>query len=235
MRIAVMGGTGRIGGHLITSMLAAGHDVTALARDPAALAAGGADPSATGTTGAETGATSSETRATGAQAGALTVMAGDATDAAAVQATVDGADAVVSALGPRGAKTAGLLGTAAANIVTAMGKSGTRRLICVSAAGAFIAGDPDMGRLIKLILPRLLAQQFADVRAMEAAISATDLDWTLVRATRLVNTPQTGRYRVRPEYAPAGGGKISRADVAHFMLAALTDASWIRARPALAY
>ena len=215
MRVALLGGTGRIGGHLLSSMLASGHDVTALARDPAVLA-GPAEGTAAG-------------------AGSLTVISGGATDPAAVQAAVDGVDAVLSALGPRGAKTPALLGTAARNITAAMDKAGARRLICVSAAGAFIAGDPDMGRLVKLILPRVFATQFADVRDMEAAVSETGLDWTLVRPTRLVNTPLTGRYRVRPEYAPAGGGKISRADVAHFVAATLADGGWISGRPALAY
>jgi putative NADH-flavin reductase len=215
MRVALLGGTGRIGGHLLGSMLAAGHDVTALARDPAVL------------TGPPDG--------TAAGAGSLTVISGGATDPAAVQAAVDGADAVLSALGPRGAKTPALLGTAARNITAAMDKTGTRRLICVSAAGAFVAGDPDLGRLVKLILPRVFAAQFADVRDMEAAVSEADLDWTLVRATRLVNTPLTGRYRVRPEYAPAGGGKISRPDVAHFIAATLAGEGWIGGRPALAY
>jgi uncharacterized protein YbjT (DUF2867 family) len=216
MRLALLGGTGRIGGHLLTLMLVAGHDVTVLARDPAGLAGkpAGAGPEGTG---------------------AVTVVSGSATDAAAVQTAVDGADAVLSALGPRGAKTPALLDTAARNITAAMAKAGTRRLICVSAAGAFIAGDPDMGRLVKLILPRVFATQFADVRDMEDTVSGSDLDWTLVRATRLVNAPPAGRYRVRPEYAPAGGGKIARADVAHFIAATLADDSWIGARPALAY
>jgi putative NADH-flavin reductase len=211
MRVALLGGTGRIGGQLLTSMLAAGHDVTMLARDPAGLA-GRPQPT-----------------------GAVTIIRGSAADAAAVQATVDGADAVLSALGPRGAKTPALLRTAAGNVTAAMAKTGARRLICVSAAGAFIAGDQDMNPLIKLILPRVLAKPFADVRDMEATIGGTDLDWTLVRASRLVDTPPTGRYRVRPEYTPAGGGKISRADVAHFMATALAERSWIGGRPALAY
>ncbi len=116
------------------------------------------------------------------------MLAGDATDAGAVAELVSGADAVLSALGPRGARTTGLLASAAASTVAAMDKAGVRRLICVSAAGAFIQGDPDTGILVKAILPRLLASQFADVRAMEAAVAASDLDWTLVRASRLVNS-----------------------------------------------
>ena len=81
----------------------------------------------------------------------------------------------------------------------------------------------------------MLAKPFADVRAMESVIGGTDLDWTLVRATRLVDSTRTGRCRVRPDYRPAGGRKIARADVAHFIAAALTDCSRVRARPALAY
>jgi putative NADH-flavin reductase len=146
-----------------------------------------------------------------------------------------GADAFVCALGPRGAKTPGLLGTAAGVIVAALDKAGVRRLVCVSAAGAFIEGDPDMGALIKFVLPRVFAEQFADVREMESVVSASNLDWTLVRPTRLVNRPQTGRYRVRPDFAPGGGRTIARSDVAHFVAATVTDDTWVRARPALGY
>lgn len=207
MRLALLGGSGRTGRDVLSWALATGHEVAALARDPASL------PCSAG----------------------LTVITGDATDPAAVAEVLTGADAAVSALGPRGARTPALLATAASAIVTAMDKSGVPRLICVSAAGAFIDGDPEAGALIKFILPRVLAKPFADVRAMESVIGATDLDWTLVRPTRLVDSPATGRYRVRPDYPPAGGRKIARADVAHFIAAALTDCSWVRARPALAY
>ena len=207
MRLALMGASGRIGSHVLAWALASGHEVTALARSPQSLTA----------------------------ADGLTIMAGDATDATAVASAVAGADAVLSALGPRGAKPAGLLAEAGRNLVTGMDKAGCRRLICVSAAGAFIESDPDSGILIRTVLPRVLARQFADVQAMEAAIRPSDLDWTLVRATRLVNTPLTGRYRVRPDYPPRGGGKISRADVAQFMGAVLTDHAWVRESPALAY
>jgi putative NADH-flavin reductase len=207
MRLGLLGGSGRIGSHVLNWAVDAGHEVRALARDPRSLPT---VPS-------------------------VTVLVGEATDVAAVAEVAAGADAVVSALGPRGAKTPSLLGTAADVMVAAMDKAGVGRLVCVSAAGAFIDGDPDMGALIKLVLPRLLAKQFADVRDMESIVTASDLDWTLVRPARLVNAPQTGRYRVRPDFAPVGGRTIARSDVAHFIAAALTDDTWVRARPALAY
>jgi putative NADH-flavin reductase len=220
MKLAVLGGTGRIGHHLLTWALESGHDVQALARDPQALAVAARQPVAAGE---------------GRGPGSLVATAGDALDASAVAAVISGTDAVLSALGPRGAKSPNLLGGAAGNITAAMASAGVRRLICVSAAGAFIQGDPDAGALVKAILPRILAKTFADTRQMEAVIRATDLDWTLVRASRLVNTPRTGRYRVRPDYPPVGGGKISRADVADFMGRVLADHDWVRGAPALAY
>jgi hypothetical protein len=77
------------------------------------------------------------------------------------------ADAVLSALGPRGVRApSGLLGGAAPDIVGAMGQTGVRRLICVPAAGAYLTGDPQAAWLIKAILPCVLAKQFADVREM---------------------------------------------------------------------
>ncbi len=207
MQLAMLGGSGRIGGHLLTWALEAGHEVRALARTGQSLA----------------------------PAAGLTVVSGDATDGVAVAETVAGADAVFSALGPRGAKTPHLLASAARETVAAMDKAAIHRLICVSAAGAFIQGDPDTGPLMKWVLPRVLAKTFADVREMEAIVAASNLDWTMVRATRLVDMPLTGKYRVRPDYPPAGGRKIARADVAHFMASVLTGGSWVCQAPALAY
>lgn len=207
MRLAILGATGGIGGRLLGWALDAGHPVRALARNPDAL------PPRPG----------------------LEVASGDALDAAAVAEVIAGADAVLSALGPRGAKAPSLLAGAAANIVGAMDKTGARRLISVSAAGAYITEDPQMNLLIKMILPRVFAKPFADVRQMEAVIRESGLDWTLVRASRLVNGPLTGQYRVSPDFPPRGGGKISRADVAHFMAVALTEVGWLSAAPALAY
>ena len=76
-----------------------------------------------------------------------------------------------------------------------------------------------LGWLLKAILLRVLAKQFADTRRMENVIRESGLDWTLVRATRLVNRPGTGRYRVSPDFPPLHGRTIARADVAHFMAA----------------
>ena len=114
MRLAILGATGRIGGHLMNWALDAGHPVQALARDAAAL------PRRPG----------------------LRVTEGDARDLGAVTEVIADADAVLSALGPRGSKAPGLLAGAARSTVDAMRMTGARRLICVSAAGAYVTADP---------------------------------------------------------------------------------------------
>jgi putative NADH-flavin reductase len=207
LRLAILGATGGIGGHVLSWAADAGHPVHVLARHAAAV------PRRPG----------------------VTVIEGDATDPVAVADAVASADAVLSALGPRGAKTPQLLAAAAAVLTQAMAKTGTARLICVSAAGAFVKDDPETSGLVKLILPRIFAKSFADVRAMEEVIRASSLDWTLVRPTRLVNSPARGEYRIRPDCPPPGLTKISRADVAGFMIGALTDGSYVRESPAICW
>jgi putative NADH-flavin reductase len=206
-RLAIFGATGGIGGHLLSWAVDAGYPVHVLARNAAAV------PRRPG----------------------ITVTEGDATDPEAVAGAVAGADAVLSALGPRGAKTPGLLGSAASAVTQAMTKSGTRRLICVSAAGAFIREDPAANPLVKMILPAIFAKPFADVREMERVVRASTLDWALVRPTRLVNAPGTGQYRVSDRYPPPGLTRIARADVAQFMITALTAGGYFRQAPAICW
>jgi putative NADH-flavin reductase len=206
-RLAIFGATGGIGGHLLSWAVDAGYPAHVLARHPEVV------PRRPG----------------------VTVTQGDATDPEAVADVVASADAVLSALGARGATTAGLLGTAASTVTQAMVKHGVGRLICVSAAGAFIREDPEANPLVKIILPRIFARPFADVREMERVVRASALDWTLVRPTRLVNGPGTGEFRIRDQYPPPGLTKIARADVAQFMIGALTQPGYLREAPAICW
>lgn len=50
------------------------------------------------------------------------------------------------------------------------------------------------------------------------------LDWTIVRPTGLTDKPATGAWRaLEPSQEGKLGGTITRADLAAFMLQALTD------------
>src|SRR5918999_2791564 len=87
---------------------------------------------------------------------------------------------------------------AARVIISAMREAGMRRLVAVSAAGAHTDGDGMFVRfVVKPVLGYVLRHEFADMRAMEEVVRASDLDWTIVLPPRLTDGARTGRYRSR--------------------------------------
>lgn len=122
------------------------------------------------------------------------------------------------------------------NIVRAMEKHGVRRLICESSLGVADSRGR-LGILYNLILvPLLLRGMFADKAAQEEIIRASSLDWVIVRPSSLTNGPRQGVYRAGLDighwFRPT---RISRADAADFMLKQLTDDTWLRKTPGVAY
>jgi putative NADH-flavin reductase len=68
----------------------------------------------------------------------------------------------------------------------------------------------------------------ADATVMEQIIGESGLDWTIVRPPQLTDGPRTGKYRVKEGHLPPFGFKISRADVADFMIGAVEKDASIR-------
>lgn len=67
-----------------------------------------------------------------------------------------------------------------------------------------------------------------DKEAMEELIRASAADWTIVRPVILTNGGLTGAHRTGPAIRLSPASRISRADVAHFMLSALSDQRSLR-------
>lgn len=124
-------------------------------------------------------------------------MQADARDRAALAAGVKGADAVVSCLGHvADDRDPAVLRDGGTALVAAMAQVGVSRLIAVSAAAAFVAGDDPLSRFVaKPILARVLRANNEDTRAMEAVIRASDTSWTLLRPLRLVAGDGKAGYR----------------------------------------
>ena len=121
------------------------------------------------------------------------------------------------------------------NIVSAMERVGIRRFVCESSLGV---GDSKwkMGVVHNLVaIPLFLRNAFADKEAQEKIIEGSSLDWVIVRPAVLTNGPQRNVYRVGPDvgnwFIPS---RISRADVAAFMLEQVTGAAYVRKTPGLA-
>jgi putative NADH-flavin reductase len=204
MKLTIVAATGRIGHELVTQALAAGHDVTAVARRPRDLPAA---------------------------VRAVTVDLA-AADPGVLADAVAGADAVLSGLGPRSIRESGITTPGTRAIVTAMRATGVRRLVVVSAAPVSTvasAGNPNPPRhdpgegfvtrhVLTPMVKRILTQHYADLATMEDLLRDSGLDWTVVRPPRLNDKPLSGRYRSAYGRNVRGGVSVGRADVAHLML-----------------
>ncbi|HEX5128571.1 MAG TPA: NAD(P)-binding oxidoreductase [Usitatibacter sp.] len=161
--------------------------------------------------------------------GAWTIR-GDSTDPAAVAAALEGQDAVVSTLGVRKAfKSGGLIERSMSVIVPAMERAGVGRLVVMSALGVGRTRE-QAPWLPRLMYRLLLTDIFADKDAGERIVEASGLDWTIVYPPLLTDAPDAGSYRAGERLELSGMPKVSRADVAHFMVAALGSAQWSRKR-----
>ncbi|PJJ55224.1 NAD(P)-dependent oxidoreductase [Compostimonas suwonensis] len=197
MKIAVIGATGGTGIQIVERAVARGHEVTAVVRDPAKLAA-----------------------LTGAR---VEVARADARDAEAQARAFSGSDVVISAIGAPPGKDADhtILRDGIRAALAAMDAAGVRRLIAVSGSGHSTDGDGVFMRYItKPIVQAILKDTFTDMKAMEALIRASDVEWTIVRPPQLTDRPPRGRYRSRITVNPPGA-RITRADLADAILDAL--------------
>jgi putative NADH-flavin reductase len=210
MRVLIVGATGGTGRRLVAQALDRGHTVTALARDPTRLRL--AHPQ-------------------------LTIVQGDVLDLASVDAAMRGQDAVVSALGhKRFFYPTRTLSEGTRNILSAMETRGVRRFVCETSLGI---GDSAgrMGLYYTLFtIPVILPFYYWDKTRQERMIAATNVEWVIVRPGLLTKSSGRGRYR----YGRRIGSflwtpRISRADVADFMLDQLVSDTCLRAAPGVAW
>jgi putative NADH-flavin reductase len=121
------------------------------------------------------------------------------------------------------------------NIVRAMERDGVKRFVFESSLGV---GDSKwrMGLLHNVVaVPLFLRNVFADKEVQEKIIENSALDWVIVRPSVLTNGPKRSAYRVGADVGSwLVPSRISRADVAAFMLEQVTAAKYLRQTPALA-
>lgn len=221
MKLTIFAATGGIGGQVLEQAVAAGHDVTAVVRNPNKLSA------------------------------KVHIVTADlaAPDPAALESAVEGADAVLSGLGPRSASDAGIASAGTRAIVRAMQAAGARRIVVVSAAP--IATVPSPGRpeppkhapgdgfftrnLLNPLVKTVFRKPYADLALMEDILRDSGLDWTVVRPPRLSDKPLTGNYRSAYGQNLPRGLLISRADVAHLMIRAAGQPETIKQTIGIAY
>jgi len=209
MNVVIFGATGQTGRLLTERAVANGHVVTAFVRDPARL---------------------------NAARDSVRIAQADILDSTAVDRAVAGQHAVLVALGTatrRGSPQ--VLPQGIRHILDAMERHGVRRIVVLSAAGALHERAGSLFGHVGLMLARAyLPRVYAEHRAMLEELRKRDLDWIAVRPVILTNGPYTGRYRIVVEGIPRGGYRVSRADLADFMIRQLTSDEFVRKMPAIA-
>ena len=198
MNITVVGGSRGTGALVAQQAEAAGHEVRTVSRSVGAAVAGGEH------------------------------LALDATDAAALEPAVRGADAVIVTVGARAREGETPRTDVTRAVVAAMSAEGVRRIVVQSSYGV---GDSyaSMPFVMKrLVVPLILKQALADHGMQEALVVDSGLAWTVLRPGGLTDQPATGPVRLWPGTGGSGTlGRVARADVAALMLVCLSDSGTI--------
>lgn len=209
MKILIVGASRGVGRLLLEQALAAGHTVTALARAPVRVA--GSDER-------------------------LRTLQGSVLDPATVTRAVAGQEAVCCVLGVKTPwEQPTLFSEGTARLLEAMKKANVRRLVCVTGIGAGDSRGHGGFLYDRIVYPLMTKGIYADKDRQEALVRASGTDWTIVRPGFLTNGPVTGNYRAFTDLTGVTAGRISRADVAHFILAELATSHYLRQTPLLTY
>lgn len=197
MRLAIFGGAGRVGSLLVSGAVARGYQVTTLVREPLADTSG------------------------------VSNIVGDVLDDAHVGRVLEGADAVLSALGAPSLEQPGkVLSGGMKTIVRVMQRRGLSRIVAL--AGSGIMDDPRGGlRHDQPEFPAMFKPISDEHAGTWKALRETPLDWTVACATTLVSGSAPSRVRTMADRLPDGGVEIGLADVAQFMLDELNRRAFV--------
>lgn len=209
MNITVFGGTGPTGLLTIEKALKSGHYVKAYARNPEKITF---------------------------QHPSLVVVKGELDEYQKIEESIQGADAVVSLLGPKAKSKETVIANGYKNIVAAMKKTGVTRLITAVSTSYRDPEDKfDFMVSFGIIMLKLVgASILKDIQAMGDVIRKSQLDWTMARLPMLKDSPATEKVHV----GYTGDGrfnffKLTREDLADFLLRQLTEQAYLNQAPAI--
>lgn len=201
-QILVIGATGGTGQELVRQLLEKDYEVTAFVRNPAKLKV---------------------------KHPKLMIAKGNVLDYDSVETAVRGHDAVLSALGhKRFFYPSRILSKGIKNMVWAMEKYDVLRFVCETSLGI----GSSAGRLglyyTFFTTPVILPFYYWDKALQEKLITESNTKWTIVRPGVLTNNPKEGEYQHGPEIGSyIWTVRISRADVANFMIGQITDDTYL--------
>jgi putative NADH-flavin reductase len=166
----------------------------------------------------------------------LIKVKGTATSADDLRKVMAGADAVIVTVGTRNKKPNTLFSDTARALVSAGETLGLKAPVLIITGFGAGASSGFLGFFMRTVIRLFLKHQYRNKSLMEEIIGASSLNWEIVRPGMLTSGPLTGKYRVLPElYKGIRVGKISRADVADFLLGEAENPVRLKQYPALSY
>ena len=206
MNILILGGTGRVGSHIVSFALQDKHQVTALVRTPEKLQIKDEN---------------------------LTILQGNVLNKEEIAHAMRGMDVVISALNTDGGNT---LSESMPLIIEAMENEGIKRIITVGTAGILQSRvSPDVLRYQSSESKRKITRAAEEHHKVYDLLQQSNLDWTIVCPTYLPDGEREGNYRIERNFLPENGVKISVPDTAEFTFSQITNNDFIRTRVGIAY
>jgi uncharacterized protein YbjT (DUF2867 family) len=170
--------------------------------------------------------------------GKIEIVVGDLTNVKAMTECIRGSTTVISALGPNSLKIKGdrPIMHGVSNIVSVMKTLGVHRLIQISTASYRDPKDSfDLKTHSLLMVFKLIVRKAVDdIRATGELVRDSGLDWTLVRIPNLKDGPANGTIDVGWYGKSKLGTKLSRGNLAKFIVEQVSNREFVRAAPAIA-
>ena len=209
MKITIFGATGRTGSEVVRLALTRGYNVVAFVRD---------------------------SRKVNIESPKLEIVQGELSDRERIRTAIKGADCVISALGPAGKPSDEELSIGIANILSVMEEYGIKRFIVLSTTSYQDPLDQDSFRfrMRRSMIRRGRPLTYEQINKYSQLVRDSNTDWTLVRIASLLTDKPLSKH-VRAGYLGKDklGSKLSRIDLAWFMLEQINNTDYIRKAPAV--
>lgn len=156
------------------------------------------------------------------------VIQGDALDPKAVGAAVAGQHAVIYALGAGNVRHTTLFSDSTRLLLAEMHRHSVRRLLCVTGIGAGETKGHGGFVYDRIVYPLFTKGIYADKDTQEDLVRQSETDWTLVRPAPFGSRTPLGPLRVVTNVDGVTLRKISRLEVAKFLVDALEQNRYVR-------
>ncbi|WJE72713.1 NAD(P)-dependent oxidoreductase [Bacillus albus] len=206
MKVCILGATGRVGSAIIKLALKDSAEVTALARDVKRIAI---------------------------QDERLRMIEGNVLNENDIKKAIKGSDIVISALGT---DRSGTLAKSMPHIIKQMEEEGVYKIITIGTAGILQARtNLNLYRFQSMESKRKTTTAAEDHLAAYKLLSSSNLCWTVICPTHLIDGDVTGVYRTEKDVLPEGGAKITVGDTAQFTWNLCSENEYENSRVGISY